>query len=71
MLNEIPSPAVIPAPHSFAAVPGCSQVVVPFGATFQPWLERIVAAACVENAYGFVDALTLASGLSGDTGTGP
>ena len=61
----------MPAPHWFAAVPGCSQVVVPPAATFQPWLERIVAAAAVENGYGFVDALTLTSGLGGDTGIGP
>ena len=41
----MPSPAVMPAPHSLAAVPGFWQVVVPPGATFHPWLESSWAAA--------------------------
>src|ERR1700691_3771803 len=37
-LKLSPVPAVIPAPHSSAAEPGFTQVVTPFGTTFQPWL---------------------------------
>ena len=36
MLNEIPSPWSIPAPHSPVPVPGFTHVVLPPGATFQP-----------------------------------
>src|SRR5512142_3270644 len=63
----MPSPAVMPAPHSLAAVPGFWQVVVPPGATFQPWLESNWAAALVENGNGLLATSTLSSGLGGDT----
>ena len=62
---------VIPAPHSSGPVPGCWQVLVPPGTTFQPWLESSCAAALTENGNGFVVALKLTSGLGGSEGIGP
>ena len=42
--NAIGVPAGMPAPHSFAAVPGLAHVVRPPGTTFQPWALRIETA---------------------------
>src|SRR5581483_11197687 len=68
MLNEIPSPLVIPVPHRL----GFWHVVVPPGATFQPWLARICLAVETENVHGLNErAEALTSGLGGETGTGP
>src|SRR5579872_4711568 len=68
MLNEIPSPCLIPAPHRLGFV----QVVFPPGTTFQPWLVSSDCAVEGENEHGpspIADVLT--SGLGGDSGIGP
>ena len=44
--NESGCPALTPAPHSVAPVPGRWQVEVPFGVTFQPCaVSRLTALA--------------------------
>ena len=58
-------PAVMPAPHSPAAVPGRAQVVVPLGTTFQPCAASRIRAAGTLNGYGFTDALAFAYGFAG------
>ncbi len=68
MLNEIPSPCLIPAPHRLGFV----QVVVPFGTTFQPWLVSSCCAVDGANAHGLNEmADVLTSGLGGENGMGP
>src|SRR5579863_3066505 len=68
MLNVMPSPALMPAPHRL----GFWQVVVPFGTTFHPWLESSCFAVDGEKEHGdrgMDDVLT--SGLGGANGIGP
>src|ERR1039458_8187779 len=68
MLNEIPSPLLIPVPHRL----GFWQVVVPPGTTFQPWLDSSWLAVDGENAQGALPiAEVLTSGLGGASGIGP
>src|SRR3974390_2276426 len=68
MLNEIPSPVLIPAPQRL----GFWQVVVPFGTTFQPWLESSCCAVEGENVHGANEMLLVStSGVGGALGIGP
>src|ERR1700756_4480608 len=68
MLNEIPSPDLMPVPHRL----GFEQVVVPPGTTFHPWLVSRDFAVEGENAHGVNGiAEVLTSGLGGENGIGP
>ncbi len=72
MLNEIPSPWLIPVPHSPAPDPGFTHVVFPPAATFQPFWVSSCCAVDGENAHGLNEiAAVLTSGLGGDSGIGP
>src|ERR1700691_5574915 len=67
--NAIGVPAGMPAPHSFAAVPGLLQVVFPPGTTFQPWALRIATALAGLYGKAGVPAVSGAYGENGAVGT--